>query len=138
MRILVLITAVTLISCGPSPEKTKADNTPVDFEMIAKGNMVDLDPYIEEGVFTVFDFYADWCPPCKKLNKSLIDMKKIYGDRMVVYKLDIVSWESELAQGFKIKDLPYLMVYDKNRLVMKAGPSNQTLPALIAALNDNS
>ena len=135
MRTLVFAAVLLLTACGPSPDKAAVDAGPVIIETIAKAEMIVLDPHIKEGVFTVFDFYADWCPPCKKLDKSLIDMKKLYGDRMVVYKMDIVDWESAMAKGFGIKDLPFLMVYNPDRTILKAGPSSEALPALIAALN---
>ena len=84
---------------------------------------------------TVFDFYADWCPPCKVLNASLIDLKKTYGGRLTVIKLDLVSFDSDLAEAFAIKDLPYLIVYNERSELIQRGPSNQVLPELVRHMN---
>ena len=135
MRYLIVLICLLLIQCGPSHSDDVAMTGDVRFQTLATGNVIDLGPHVREGRVTVFDFYADWCPPCKELGKSLEDLKKVYGDRLEVYKLDIVSWDSELAQHHGIKDLPYLMVYRENRELLKKGASNQVLPELIQWLN---
>lgn len=136
MRTAVAITGlvISMVACqnqaaGPSA-KAK-----VDFEIISHGEVVDLTQHLSEKGYTVFDFYADWCPPCKKLNASLVDLKKIYGDRMTVRKMDIVDWKSEMAAHFQIRDLPYLIVYDREKTLVAEGPSKDVLPRLIGMLN---
>ena len=133
MRVLILVLCFVLVSCTDGP--SKEPQAPVDFQVLSKGEVVDLMPHVKPGIITVFDFYADWCPPCKKLDKSLVSLKQTYGERVEIYKLDVVSWESDLVKHHGIKDLPYLTVYDAQQKMLKTGPSNQVLPVLIAALN---
>ncbi len=135
MRTLLFVLCISVISCSQA-EQEKAKNESHEFKVLTKGEVVDLIPHVSADAYTVFDFYADWCPPCIKLNKSLVDLKGVYGDKVEIYKLDIVNWDSELAKHFEIKDLPYLIVYNKGEL-MKKGPSNQVLPDLIRGLNQN-
>lgn len=139
-RLLILtLSAVFLFSCGPAAEQSKktAEAGGEHYTLITKGEAVDLSQHIVAGKVTVFDFYADWCGPCKKLDRSLADLKSLYGDRLVILKLDIVSWDSNLAQTFSIRDLPYLKVYGENGDLIADGPSNEGLPKLIAHLNQS-
>jgi len=130
----IAVLVLGLMACGKEqgPKPTTQD---VTFEVLSKGAVVDLESHVEQGRITVFDFYADWCAPCKKLERSLKDLKRVYGDRLEVYQLDLVSWDSELAKHHGIKDLPYLMVYTEEGELLKAGPSNQVLPELVKRLN---
>jgi len=126
---------VFVLACQNQAADASA-NESADFEIIAHGEVVDLTEHLSEKGLTVFDFYADWCPPCKKLDASLVDLKKVYGDRMTVRKMDIVDWKSEMAAHFQIKDLPYLMIYDSGKNLIASGPSKDVLPKLIGMLNE--
>ncbi len=134
MRALVCLAILLLAACGPAAAPSREAES-VAFEVLSHGAAYELEPKVKAGVITVFDFYAEWCPPCKKLNKSLINLKQSYGERLVIYKLDIVSWESELVKQFGITDLPHLRVYGEDGKPLAAGPSAQILPEVIAALN---
>ena len=55
----------------------------------------------------VFDFYADWCVPCKNLKPVLESISDEYND-VEFYKVDIDT-EAELTQMFKIRSIPTLV-----------------------------
>ncbi len=136
MRIWACLLMGLLLTCNRgSGASNMADVSADQFPVISKGTVVDLESRAEAGKITVFDFYADWCPPCKHLDKSLADMKMVYGERMTVFKLDLVNWDSELAKHHGIRDLPYLIVYDDQQKLVEQGPSNQVLPEVVAMLN---
>lgn len=134
MRLTLSISMLILVSCASETRVAEASG-PIELPVIATGNFVALEPYVEEGKITVFDFYADWCPPCIKLDETLVDMKRTYGDRLVIYKLDLVDWDSNLAEAFGIKDLPYMIVYGTDKQVLHDGPTNQYLTELVKLLN---
>lgn len=135
MRLLVLLPILTLFACTPTTQ-VKQETKEITFEVISRGEPVDLMFYVKADTITVFDFYADWCPPCKELDKSLLSLKKTYGNRLTVYKMDLVNWESNMSDHYQVKDLPYLIVYDKNKNEVK-GASKDVLPKLISMLNES-
>jgi thiol-disulfide isomerase/thioredoxin len=86
------------------------------------------------GKVTVFDFYADWCEPCRELDQYLHELLARRPD-MAVRKLNIVSWETPLARHHlgDGQALPYVVVFGKNRhrIGALAGFDLETLERLI-------
>ncbi len=57
----------------------------------------------------LIDFYADWCPPCKKLAPILEELSKEYNGQIVVYKVNVDN-EKELASIFNVQSIPTLLL----------------------------
>jgi len=75
-----------------------------------------LDAHAVNGKVTVFDFYAEWCAACRKVDGHIY--KKIAsGDRSLAYrKMNLVAWESPLAERY-VKDvpsLPFVVIYGRS------------------------
>jgi thiol-disulfide isomerase/thioredoxin len=60
--------------------------------------------------FTVFDVYADWCGPCRDVDKKLREIVAKRPD-VAVRKLNLVDFDSPLAQELGIEMLPHLVVF---------------------------
>src|SRR5687767_1632139 len=55
-----------------------------------------LDAHVVKGKVTVFDFYAVWCAPCRKIDAHVFGLLRDRTD-LAIRKLNVVSWETPLA-----------------------------------------
>jgi thiol-disulfide isomerase/thioredoxin len=94
-----------------------------------------LEAHLVPGKVTLFDFYAVWCAPCRKIDAHVFALLGKRGD-LALRKLNVVSWETPLAQRYlkSIPSLPYLLVYGKNgqRVEAVAGLDLEALDRAIA------
>jgi len=66
----------------------------------------------------VVDFWANWCPPCKKLGPILEKVAQDYKEKITVYKVN-VDENPTLSQTFKIEVIPTVVLFKENEA--KAG-----------------
>jgi len=64
----------------------------------------------------VVDFWADWCPPCKMIEKSLAELAGEFGDRMVVAKLNSDD-NPRTTRAYTVMSLPTLLVFRRGEVV---------------------
>jgi thiol-disulfide isomerase/thioredoxin len=84
-------------------------------EISAQGEDVPaLEPHVVPGKVTVFDFYAIWCAPCRKIDEHLFPLLGRRAD-VAVRKLNVVSWETPVAERYlrNAASLPFVVVYGK-------------------------
>ena len=93
-----------------------------------------LEPHLAPGKVTVFDFYADWCAPCREIDEHMIAMMNRRDD-VAVRKLNVVGWDSAIAKRYmrEVPKLPYVVVYGKDGKRVKeiAGLDLKALDAAI-------
>ena len=99
-----------------------------DIAWLSRGgeDVPDLDDHAVKGKVTVFEFYADWCAVCRKVDGHVFK-RVAAGDKVIAYrKLNVVAWESALGQRYvkEVPTLPLLIVY---------GPSGRRFRALYGA-----
>ncbi len=56
----------------------------------------------------VVDFYATWCGPCKYIAPFLEELAQEYGDKIVIYKVN-VSENRTIARAMKVSSIPMLL-----------------------------
>ena len=116
---ILLSGGVLLASCGGQKQKAatsnKAEATNVKHITAAqmKELVYDFDQHPTEFVYkgdkpAILDFYADWCGPCRKLSPKLEQLAEKYGDKLIVYKINVDN-EQQLARHFGVSSIPMLL-----------------------------
>src|SRR5881397_512747 len=89
--------------------------------IIAHGERVDLQAHAVPGKYTVFDFYAVWCPPCRVLGPALERLASRHTQKLAIRKVDIVDWTMPVAEQYGVEELPYLVLFDGNGRKLAVG-----------------
>ena len=58
-----------------------------------------LEPHSVAGKVTLFDFYADWCAPCRKIDAHVFTLMQKRDD-IALRKINVVSWETPVAKRY--------------------------------------
>ncbi len=56
----------------------------------------------------IVDFSATWCGPCQRISPILEELAVEYGDKIVIYKVDIDN-NRELATYFNVSSIPAIL-----------------------------
>ena len=62
------------------------------------------------------DFWATWCPPCKRIAPFVEELAKDFDGRAKVVKID-VDEAGDVAQSYGIMSIPTLMVFKGGKAV---------------------
>lgn len=73
---------------------------------------------LDAEVPVLVDFYAGWCPPCKRLAPILEQLAQEYGDKIKIVKLN-TDVERIWANKLGVHALPSVAFYYGGRLVAK-------------------
>ena len=94
---------------------------------ISQGKEVTLADYLVPGKTTVFDFYSEYCPPCRAIAPRLEKLHMARAD-IVVVKIDInrpevqgIDWKSPVARQYNLRSIPHFKVYDPDGKLQAEG-----------------
>ena len=92
-----------------------------DFIQIShQGESVDLMDHLVPGKYTVVDFYADWCLPCREIEPFLKDLTRA-NEVLAVRKVNIFDWDAPVVAQYDVTFLPYLRMYDPQGVLIADG-----------------
>ncbi|MDR1003667.1 MAG: AhpC/TSA family protein [Prevotellaceae bacterium] len=144
-------------------EKMKATAAGVkftDFEMKTPDDKpIKLSDYAGKGKIVLVDFWASWCPPCRREMPTLVKLYAQYqpkGFEIVGVSLDrtgdawkkgikdlnitwpqmsdLKYWNSEGAALYAVSSIPHLMLIDGNGNIIARGLSGEEVEAKLATL----
>ena len=61
------------------------------------------------------DFYAEWCAPCKTMNPILKNVKKQFGDKLKIIKINIDN-NQQVASKFQVRGIPTFILFKNNEI----------------------
>jgi thioredoxin 1 len=70
---------------------------------------------IKQGLVLV-DYWASWCAPCKMMAPVLNEIADENTGKLTVGKVNVEQYQ-QLAQKYKIKNLPTLVLFDRGKEV---------------------
>ena len=91
-----------------------------DVAWVSEGEPVDLAANAVKGKYTVYDFYADWCAPCRALDVHLRGLAARHPN-VAIRKIDIVDWTTPVVAQHRIEGLPYMVLFDPDGKQIAAG-----------------
>lgn len=127
---MALAVGLLVAACGGTTKKTPQ----LDMQIITHGQAVDLAAHLAPGKYTVVDFYASWCPPCRVLGPTLERLAAAESTRLALRKVDIVDWTMPVVDQYGIESLPHLMLYDPEGKRIANG--DEVFPALLTIFGE--
>ena len=86
----------------------------IDVKAITQpGEMVDIYQHLVPGKFTVIDFFATWCGPCRAADEFFAELLT-QRDDIALRKIDIIDWDSDVAKHYLkgATEIPHMIVFD--------------------------
>ena len=91
-----------------------------------KGNQVKLSDY--RGKVVILDFWATWCPPCRRGIPDLVELQKTYKKNLAVIGISLdTDSRKDVVPFIKEYGINYKVVYGDNDVVQKYG-NIQSIP----------
>ena len=91
------------------------------------------DRIVRSEVPVLVDFWAAWCRPCLMLDPILKEVKKHYGKKILLVKVNI-DVHRALSAYFGVRSIPAVFIINRKNVV-KALPGVQSKEQYIAALD---
>ena len=77
--------------------------------------MITFQEIIKGEIPVLVDFYAEWCAPCKRMNPTLKNIKKQFGDELKIIKINIDN-NQQVASKFQVRGIPTFILFKNNEV----------------------
>jgi thiol-disulfide isomerase/thioredoxin len=105
-----------------------------DVRLISQGREVALEEHLVPGKLVVFDFFADWCAPCRYLTPLLERLAEEHPDRLALRKIDVIDWSSPVARQHGLSAIPHLVLFGPDGSRLAEGDAERVLAVLESQL----
>ena len=85
--------------------------------MVNNLNSENFDETVKKEGFTIVDFYADWCGPCRMMSPIIDEIAEENIENLTVGKVNCDD-NTNLAERFQVMTIPTIMIF-KNGEVIK-------------------
>lgn len=109
---------------------------------ISFGQEINLKDHLVKGKTVVFDFFSEYCPPCRRISPLLekLDEKR---DDVVVVKIDInrpgtrgIDWGSPVARQYELQGIPHFKIFSpEGKLVAEGDQAYDQVRGMLAKEN---
>lgn len=76
----------------------------------------EIQEFVTKNKFTIIDFYATWCPPCKIMDPITRDLAETYEGKVAFAKIN-TDQEREAAMKFQIRYVPTFYLFKEGENV---------------------
>jgi len=104
---------------------------------VGHGEEVTLADHLVRGQTTIFDFFSEYCPPCRQISPLLEQLDKARSDLTVV-KVDInrpgvagIDWQSPVVRQYDLRSVPHFKVFAPDGSLQAEGPAGYAVVALL-------
>lgn len=114
-------------SGAPAGETAAAPSPAGGERIIGHGEEVNLADHLVKGKTVIFDFFSEYCPPCRRISPLLSQLDEKRAD-IVVVKVDInrkgitgIDWGSPVAKQYGLQGIPHFKIYSPDGKLAQEG-----------------
>ncbi len=130
----------------------------IDFTALTpEGEELSLSKLAGNGKYTLIDFWASWCGPCRAAIPHVRELNKQYGDKLVICAVSIdddeeawrkameqekMTWQQmrlpklkagEVSAAYHFRSIPFLVLIDPSGAIITAGHDPAAIDAALSA-----
>ena len=80
--------------------------------------MDDYTNLINSSPLVMVEFYATWCPHCRRMMPVVAQVRELLGDNAKIYQLDI-DRDTEAADKAGVSGVPTFIIYRDGNVLLK-------------------
>ena len=135
---VLVLSAFTFFSCNSSyragEAETDANAAAVENAQEVAYKVVNSKIVPQNGLPTIVDFSATWCPPCQKLKPIFSKLEEEFNGRINFVTIDVDA-NPQISQYYGVQSIPMLIFMDKDGQVKNTIVGFQTREQLLETIN---